>query len=166
MFVGYQSVGTLGRAILEGAEEVKLFGETVQVKAQIRRMVGLSGHADKDGLIEWAKAFDPKPRKIFVVHGEDNVCTGFVECLMVEHGIKAQAPYSGSVFNLATGQMEYEALPIPLKKKEKPASGVYARLIAAGNRLLAVIKKNEGVSNKDLAKFADQIIALCDKYDM
>ena len=166
LFVGYQSVGTLGRAILEGATEVKLFGEPVQVKAQIKRMAGLSGHADKDGLIEWVKYFDPKPRKVFVVHGEDNVCTGFVETLMVEHGIKAYAPYSGTVFNLATGQLEYEALPIPLKKKEKPASGVYARLLAAGNRLLAVIKKNEGCSNKDLARFADQIISLCDKYDM
>ncbi|MBQ7359132.1 MAG: MBL fold metallo-hydrolase [Lachnospiraceae bacterium] len=166
LFVGYQSVGTLGRAILEGATEVKLFGEPVQVKAEIRRMHGLSGHADKDGLIEWAKYFEPKPRKVFVVHGEDNVCTSFVECLMVEHGIKACAPYSGSVFNLATGQMEYEAIPIPLKKKEKPASGVYARLLAAGNRLLAVIKKNEGCSNKDLARFADQIISLCDKYDL
>ena len=166
LFVGYQSVGTLGRAILEGATEVKLFGEPVQVKAQIRRMAGLSGHADKDGLIEWVKYFDPKPRKVFVVHGEDNVCASFVECLMVEHGIKAYAPYSGTVFNLATGQLEYEAIPIPLKKKEKPASGVYARLLAAGNRLLAVIKKNEGCSNKDLARFADQIISLCDKYDM
>lgn len=166
LFVGYQSVGTLGRAILEGATEVKLFGEPVQVKASIRKMAGLSGHADKDGLVEWVKYFDPKPRKVFVVHGEDNVCASFVECLMVEHGIKAYAPYSGTVFNLATGQLEYEALPIPLKKKEKPASGVYARLLAAGNSLLAVIKKNEGCSNKDLARFADQIISLCDKYDM
>lgn len=165
LFVGYQAVGTLGRAILEGAKEVKLFGEPIEVRASICKIAGLSGHADKDGLIEWITAFKEKPRKVFVVHGEDQVCTSFVECLMVEHGIKAYAPYSGTVFNLASGKLEYEASPITLKKKEKPASGVYARLLAAGNRLLAVIKKNEGGANKDLAKFADQIIALCDKYD-
>ncbi len=165
LFVGYQSVGTLGRAILEGAKEVKLFGEPIEVRAKIRKIAGLSGHADKDGLIQWITSFEEKPRRVFVVHGEDEVCTSFVECLMVEHGIKAYAPYSGTVFNLASGKLEYEAEPMLLKKKEKPASGVYARLLAAGNRLLAVIKKNEGGANKDLAKFADQIISLCDKYD-
>ncbi len=165
LFVGYQSVGTLGRVILEGAKEVKLFGEPIEVRAKICKIAGLSGHADKDGLIEWITAFKEKPRKVFVVHGEDRVCASFAECLMVEHGIKAYAPYSGTVFNLASGKLEYEAIPIPLEKKEKPASGVYARLLAAGNRLLAVIKRNEGGANKDLAKFADQIISLCDKYD-
>lgn len=165
LFVGYQSVGTLGRAIVEGAGEVKLFGESIEVRAQIKKLSGLSGHADKDGLIEWITGFEEKPRKVFVVHGEDSVCTSFVECLMVEHGIKAYAPYSGTVFNLASGKLEYEAEPMPLKKKEKPANGVYARLLAAGSRLMAVIKKNEGGANKDLAKFADQIISLCDKYD-
>ena len=166
LFVGYQAVGTLGRAIVEGAEEVKLFGEPIEVRAEIRKIAGLSGHADKDGLIEWITAFKEKPRKVFVVHGEDNVCTSFVECLMVEHGIKAYAPYSGTVFNLASGKLEYEAEARMLKKKEKPATGVYARLLAAGQRLLAVIKKNEGSSNKDMAKFADQITSLCDKWEV
>ena len=75
LFVGYQSVGTLGRALVEGADEVKLFGETIQVRAQIRKLAGLSGHADKEGLIEWIQAFEEKPKKVFVVHGEDSACT-------------------------------------------------------------------------------------------
>lgn len=166
LFVGYQAVGTLGRAIVEGAKEVKLFGEPIEVRADICKLAGLSGHADKNGLIEWITAFEEKPRKVFVVHGEDSVCTSFAECLMVEHGIKAYAPYSGTVFNLASGKLEYEAEPIALKKREKAATGVYARLIAAGQRLLAIIKKNEGTSNKDLAKFADQVTSLCDKWDI
>ncbi|MBE5867907.1 MAG: MBL fold metallo-hydrolase [Lachnospiraceae bacterium] len=165
LFVGYQSVGTLGRAIVDGASEVKLFGETIEVRAQVKVLTGISGHADKEGLIDWVTAFREKPRKVFVVHGEDAVCASFVECLKVEHGIQAYAPYSGTVFNLASGKLEYEAMPMLLQKKEKPASGVYARLVAAGNRLMAVIKKNQGGANKDLAKFADQIISLCDKYD-
>lgn len=166
LFVGYQALGTLGRSIVEGAKEVRLFGETIQVRAQIRQLIGMSGHADKNGLLEWVSGFEEKPRKIFVVHGEDSVCTSFVECLKVEHGQKASAPYSGSVFNLLTCRYEYEAEPIPVKKKAKSpvASGVYARLLAAAQRLLALVQRSDGMPNKDMAKFADQINSMCDKY--
>lgn len=166
LFVGYQAVGTLGRMLVEGAEEVKLFGESIDVRASIKTLAGLSGHADKEGLIEWIEGFKEKPRRVFVVHGEDSVCTSFTECLQVEHGIKAYAPYSGTVFNLLSGKLEYEAMPIPVKKKAKTVSDVFSRLLAAGQRLLAVIHKNEGGANKDLAKFADQINSLCDKWDV
>lgn len=165
LFVGYQSVGTLGRILVEGVDEVKLFGEPIEVRATIRTLTGLSGHADKNGLIEWIEGFDDKPRKVFVVHGEDEVCKAFAECLQVEHGIKAYAPYSGTEFNLASGKLEYEATPVYVKKKAKPVSDVFSRLVAAGQRLMAVIRKNEGGANKDLAKFADQINSLCDKWD-
>ena len=156
----------MGRALIEGVTEVKLFGETIDVRASIRTLTGLSGHADKNGLIEWVKGFKEKPRRVFVVHGEDTVCKLFTECLQVEHGIKAYAPYSGTEFNLITNKLEYEAAPIPLKKKVKTVSDVFARLLAAGQRLIAVIHKNEGGANKDLAKFADQINSLCDKWDV
>ena len=165
LFVGYQAVGTLGRSIVEGATEVKLFGETIQVKAQIKQLAGISGHADKDGLINWISAFKEKPKKVFVVHGEDSVCTAFTECLKVEHGQRAYAPYSGTVFNLLSNKFEYEAEPIPLKKKVRPASGVFARLLASAQRLLALVQKCDGMANKDMAKFADQINSLCDKWE-
>lgn len=165
LFVGYQAVGTLGRAIVEGAKEVKLFGESIEVRAQIRKLTGISGHADKDGLIDWLSGFEEKPRRVFVVHGEDSVCINFTECLKIEHGQKAYAPYSGTVFNLISNKLEYEAEPIPVEKKTRPATGVFARLLAAGHRLMAVIQKNDGGTNKDLARFADQINSLCDKWD-
>lgn len=167
LFVGYQAVGTLGRVLVEGADEVKLFGEPIQVRATIKTLTGLSGHADKQGLIEWITAFTQKPRKVFVVHGEDSVCKSFVECLQVEHGLKAYAPYSGTEFNLLSNKLEYEAQPIPvMKKKTRAGNDVFSRLLAAGQRLLTVIHKNEGGANKDLAKFADQITSLCDKWDV
>ncbi len=166
LFVGYQAVGTLGRVLVEGVDEVKLFGESIDVRAHIRKLVGLSGHADKNGLIEWVEGFKEKPRKVFVVHGEDGVCKSFVECLNAEHGIKAYAPYSGTEFNLLTNRLEYEAEPIPVKKKTRTVSDVFTRLLSAGQRLLAIIHKNEGSANKDLAKFADQVKALCDKWDV
>ncbi len=165
LFVGYQAVGTLGRLIVDGIDEVKLFGESIHVRAQIKKLVGMSGHADKNGLLEWVSGFREKPRKIFVVHGEDSVCESFVECLRTEYGQNAYAPYSGTVFNLITGKTEYEAVPIRIQKKAKTvASSVYARLLAAAQRLLSLVKKSDGMPNKDMGKFADQINSLCDKW--
>ena len=166
LFVGYQAVGTLGRLLIEGSDEVKLFGEPIAVRASIRTLAGLSGHADKNGLLEWVEGFKEKPRRVFVVHGEDSVCKSFTECLWAEHGIKAYAPYSGTVFNLLTDKIEYEAVPILIHKKAKVVSDVFTRLVAAGQRLIAVIRKNEGGPNKELAKFADQINSLCDKWEI
>ncbi|MBQ7934390.1 MAG: MBL fold metallo-hydrolase [Lachnospiraceae bacterium] len=165
LFVGYQSIGTLGRVLVEGAQEVKLFGEPIEVRAQIKTLAGMSGHADKDGLIEWITAFEEKPRKVFVVHGEDAVCTSFAECLQVEHGQRAYAPYSGTIFDLTSGKLEYEAQPVYIKKKAKQPTGVYARLVAAGQRLVALISKSDGLANKDMAKMADQINSICDKWE-
>ena len=79
LFVGYRSVGTLGRALVEGAQKVKLFGEESEVRAEIRVLAGVSGHADKDSLLTWISAFEQKPRQVFVVHGEDSSCTLFSE---------------------------------------------------------------------------------------
>ena len=165
LFVGYQAVGTLGRALIDGTKEVKLFGENVDVRADIRQLAGLSGHADKNGLIAWLDAFEQKPQRVFIVHGEDSVCNLFTECLKIEHGQKAYAPYSGTRFDLITDAIEYEAAPVVVKKRTSVVSDVFTRLLAAGQRLIAVIHKNEGGANKDLAKFADHINALCDKWD-
>ena len=165
LFVGYQAVGTLGRAIVEGAKEVKLFGEQIEIRAQIMKLIGMSGHADKNGLLKWIGGFTKKPQKVFVVHGEDSVCKLFTECLKVEHGIDAYAPYSGTRFDLIDGSFICEAEPVPVKKKARGVSDVFARLLASGQRLIAIIRKNEGGANKDLAKFADQINSLCDKWD-
>ena len=165
LFVGYQAAGTLGRVLVDGVKEVKLFGESVEVRADIRQLPGLSGHADKNGLLEWVNAFEKKPARVFIVHGEDSVCNLFAECLKIEHGQRAYAPYSGTRFDLITNTIEYEAAPVVVKKRVFIVSDVFQRLLAAGQRLISVIHKNEGGANKDLAKFADQINALCDKWE-
>lgn len=167
LFVGYQAIGTLGRNIIEGAKEVRLFGETIEVRADIRQLTGISGHADRNGLLEWISAFETRPKKVFVVHGEDSVAEAFAQTLIDECDLDAYAPYSGTKFDLISGTFDYEAAPIPIvaSPKKKAPSDVFGRLLAVGERLIGVIKKNEGVSNKDLAKFADQLTALCDKWD-
>ena len=166
LFVGYQAVGTLGRAIADGVESVKLFGENIDVRADITKLSGISGHADKNGLLDWILGFEEKPRKVFIVHGEASVSDAFVECLNNEHHIHAYAPYSGTCFNFITGKFEYEAQPIPIVKTKKGfVTDVFKRLLAAVDRLRQVVYKNEHISNKDMARFADQINSLCDKWD-
>lgn len=168
VFVGYQAVGSLGRALLDGITEVKLFGETIEVQAEIVKLEGVSGHADKDGLLKWVNYFSPKPKKVFVVHGEDEVCESFTNCLIKENGIDAVAPFSGAAYDLITGECIKEGIKQKVYKAPAPtkrASEVFERLVAAGKRLMTVIRHNEGGANKDLAKFADQINSLCDKWD-
>ena len=167
VFVGYQANGTLGRILLEGASEVKLFGEPIEVMAEIVKLEGVSGHADKAGLIKWITSFDNRLKQVFVVHGEDEVSTGFAKCLCDEYGLNASAPYSGAEFDMISGRFVKEGERILKAKKpvQRKANDVFERLLAAGRRLLTVIKHNEGGANKDLAKFADQINSMCDKWD-
>ena len=113
-----------------------------------------------------------KGRKIFgttadVVHGDDRVCDEFARTL-TDSGYIASAPYSGTVFDVIRGEFLTQAEPVALKKKtaaKKRADDMFQRLITAGQRLIGVIRKNEGLSNKDTAKFTAQIHALCDKWD-
>ena len=170
LFVGYQAVGTPGRALLEGTQEIKLFGEPVHVAAKICRMPGISGHADVNGLVDWIKAFEVKPQKVFVTHGEDTVTELFAARLRDEMNYDAYAPFSGTEFDLAEGEFLYEAEGVKIQKpaalqKASKAAKVYDKLLALGYRLLSVIRKNEGCANKDLEKFSRDVQSLCDKWD-
>ena len=166
LFVGYQANGTLGRALIEGVDEVRLFGEPIEVRADIKQLAGISGHADKNGLLEWIGGFENRPTRVFVVHGEDTVTEVFAQTLIDECDLDAYAPFSGTKFDLISNTFDYEAVGIRIEpKKTKKISGVFNRLMEAGQRLIGIIKKSEGMANKDLAKFADQVNSLCDKWD-
>lgn len=168
LFVGYQSVGTLGRNIIEGATEVKLFGETIEVCAEIATLAGISGHADCDGLMTWIRAFEKKPERVFVVHGEDTVTDIFAKRIESELGIPAVAPYSGAEYDLLTNECIKAPAPVriaPKKAADRRAASVFERLLNAGRRLMQVIRHNEGGTNKDLTKFTNEINSLCDKWD-
>ncbi|MBQ3404290.1 MAG: MBL fold metallo-hydrolase, partial [Oscillospiraceae bacterium] len=167
LFVGYQAVGTLGRSIIEGAKSVKLFGENIAVKAEISRLPGKSGHADREGLLNWMKGFKNKPEMVFVNHGEDAACVAFTGLLENECGFKAYAPFSGTEFDLKNNL--FLACPegkLIEKKPERDSRAVaaYGKLTDAGDKLLELIKNSEGMSNRDLAAFASQIEALYKKW--
>ena len=93
IFVGYQARGTLGRRIINGAEEVRILGEEIAVKAKIYTIGGFSAHADQKGLLEWLGAFKKKPRRIFVMHGEEETALGFAETIKKQLHIDAYAPF-------------------------------------------------------------------------
>ncbi|SHK09838.1 MBL fold metallo-hydrolase RNA specificity domain-containing protein [Desulforamulus aeronauticus] len=92
LFVGYQAEGTLGRRILSGEKTVRIHGEEVVVKAEIRRIDGYSAHADQTALLNWVKQFSNKLKKVFVVHGEAKAAAN-LESLIKAEGIEASVPY-------------------------------------------------------------------------
>jgi metallo-beta-lactamase family protein len=167
LFVGFQVPGTLGSALLGGAKTVRLFGEEIEVRAKIVQLPGMSGHADRDGLTKWISSFREAPQKVFIVHGEENTAVGFADHVTHDVGFDAVAPYSGDVYDLLTGRQIAEGSRMLAEKKARRerTSSVFDRLVAAGERLCAVIRKCQGMANKDLGKFADQINSLCDKWD-
>ena len=167
LFVGYQAVGTLGRALVEGAKKVKLFGEEIAVAADIKILSGTSGHADDKGLMKWISAFKEKPKHIFVNHGDDEVTDFFAKRLIDELKFEATAPFSGTVYDLKDNAYILETKGVAIKAKTKKASnatGAFDRLKKAGQRLLDVIRNNSQRANKDIEKFADEIHQLCDKW--
>ena len=169
LFVGYQAMGTLGRKLLDGAASVKLFGEMIEVAARIESLRGISGHADRNGLLAWLDGFEKKPEHVFVVHGEDTVTEEFADTVTKTFGIPAFAPYSGGCVDLATNMILSEGIKKQKKAPEKPATArarnAFDRVVIAARRLLEVVMKNEGLANKDLAKFENQIHNLADKWD-
>lgn len=72
LLVGYQAEGTRGRKLLEGAKEIKFFGKYYPVNANILLIEGLSAHGDQNDLINWLSELESKPKKVFLIHGENN----------------------------------------------------------------------------------------------
>jgi len=92
IFVGYQAVGTLGRRLVDGADKVRIFDEEIAVKARIETIEGFSGHADRDGLLEWIGAMKNKPVRIMLVHGEPGVIVSFSRAIAEKFGIETHIP--------------------------------------------------------------------------
>ncbi len=169
LFVGYQAIGTLGRKLIDGASTVKLFGENIEVSAHIETLKGISGHADMNGLLDWLRGFETPLEHVFVVHGEDTVTDEFARTVTDTFGCKAFAPYSGGSVDLAQNRILTEGMKQAKKATVKPtktrAQSAFNRVVSAAKRLMDVVLKNEGLANKDLAKFESQIQNLADKWD-
>lgn len=92
LFIGYQAQGTLGRRLVDGADEVRIHGEPRQVKARVEQISGFSAHADRDELMHWLTSMKKKPRGVFVVHGEAESAKAFGEHLRGKTGWNVTVP--------------------------------------------------------------------------
>ena len=165
LFVGYQAAGSPGRRILDGAEEIKIFGEPVAIRAKIESLKSLSGHADRDGLLDWLGGFQEKPHQVFVVHGDDEVATEFAMRLD-GMGYSAMAPFSGTRYDLANGKFIEVTRGVPRTKaaRARSVSDSYTKLKLTSKRLEELIEGSTGLPNKDLDKFTKDLERLLEKY--
>ena len=169
VFVGFQSPGTLGRNLLDGADSVKLFGEDVAVRAKIVNFPGLSSHADHDHLVDWIKHFDPaKTTHVFVVHGDREVAPVYAETVK-GLGFAAHAPQYTEEYDLiADKQLAPGYLPERRTRAYEgapKATAAYQKLVQLGDMLIGLIRRSKGRDNKTLAAFADAIGKVISKFE-
>ena len=103
VMVGFQAQGTLGRRLVDGAENVRLWGETIKVAAKIHTVGGLSAHADQAGLVAWYGAIAGRP-PVCLVHGEPGAQHALANTLRSTHGADVRIPARGDVVELRAGE--------------------------------------------------------------
>lgn len=100
VFVGFQARGTLGRELVDGAKRVRIFRETIVVKAQIHTIGGFSAHAGQTQLVEWCRPLADDPRhkpEVYLTHGEDRQRRALAKALKAELGLRCHLPGMGDV---------------------------------------------------------------------
>lgn len=156
VFVGYQAEGTLGRILLDGVKKVKILGEEIIVKAEIYNLEGFSGHADQNVLLNWVDNFKIKPKKIFIVHGEEEPASSLGKLIREKFNIETIIPNLDDSFNISKNEVEVTKgltmEPALLKADiEKELENVYNQFEALIN------KSSEMTETKTLEKNYDEL---------
>jgi Cft2 family RNA processing exonuclease len=147
LFSGFQAEGTLGRDIINGNPEVNVDGIPVKIKAQIRKIEGLSAHADKTALLNYIDCFRILPVKVFIVHGERGASLELSDAITEKFRIKTVLPKTNEKYDLAAGE-------------------VRERTIVKGISTGTVRLNFENISGKKMALFAGGIIENGDGYSL
>ena len=92
LIVGFQSPGTLGRKLVDGAKSLIIHGEEVPVRASIHTMGGFSAHADQKGLLDWYGVMAPSRPRTIITHGEDRARTALSGLIEKQFGVKTECP--------------------------------------------------------------------------
>ena len=164
VFVGYQAEGTLGRRIKEGEKSVKLFGEEIQVNAKIYTLDGFSGHADKEGIMWWLEGFENKPKKIFIVHGEEEASREISKKIEEELNIVTYIPELGDTLIvegevvISKGKVSLEERSIQYNEIEKSLEKLKSSLYPALQKLEQ--KSENRKENGELVKIKNKLIQL------
>ena len=180
-FAGFQAEDTLGRRLVDGEKDVRIFDEEIHVNAEIVQMNDVSAHADRDGLVSWLKNNPENPKNIFVVHGEDSVAESFAELLKNECGYEASAPYSGYIFDLLYSRYLRTDEPQQVVKAEEKEELIredqnreqdtysqnkyYNELMEKGQKLIRLIEKRKDARNSELKKFLKELSKLVNRWD-
>ena len=102
LITGFQAEGTLGRRLVDGARNVRIFNDDIPVRARLHTIGGLSAHADRDGLLDWLRGFAHAPGRTFVVHGERETAASFRDAIKRQLGwTRVEAPQQGEVYTVA-----------------------------------------------------------------
>lgn len=163
VFVGYQAEGSLGRYIRDGAKKVKIFGETIGIQAEIHSIEGFSGHADKEGLMDWLKGFKKLPKKVFVVHGEEDSTADFAKYIEDELKVQTMVPNlyeeididSHKTISIDTEATMTEDQKNDLIKDVDDLSSLFSKTYSLSNKILKL-----KLESQDYDKIKNQLIEL------
>jgi metallo-beta-lactamase family protein len=100
LIVGFQSPGTLGRQLVDGAKSVSILGERVVVRASVHTMGGFSAHADQNGLLDWFGTVAPSKPRLIITHGENRARKALSELIRLRHGLRAECPNLGDALEV------------------------------------------------------------------
>jgi len=147
VFVGYQAENTLGRKIRDGEKLVKIFGEEITVLAEIYNLEGFSGHTDKNGLLKWLNSFEKKPKKLFIVHGEEDSKKDFAKEVESTLSIECIIPNKGVVYELEKNEVSMQEI---IKNITTPPKSLQPADSEKINKLLDEINSIKGLFNNAL----------------
>ena len=164
VFVGYQAEGTLGRRLKEGEKSVKLFGEEIRVNAKIYSLDGFSGHADKEGIMWWLEGFEDKPKKIFIVHGEEEAAQEISIKIEEELNIVTYIPELGETL-MIEGETVFSKEKVSLEERNKQYNEIEENLEKLKSLLYPALQKLElktenGKESGELVKIKNKLIQL------
>ena len=147
LFVGYQAEGSMGRRLVDGIKRVRIMGEEIVVRAKVQMLDGFSAHADANQLLAWiAEVKEPKPKKIFIVHGEAQAQEALKERIENELGLDAYIPFQGDIARIEGKHCEIQPSNIPSisveKEMEEFLRTVDSTYRAQRRRLLQLVIKN------------------------
>ena len=100
LLTGYQAENTLGRKIQQGLDEVPIFGEPMRLRAEVQKLDALSGHADREEMLEWMKPIAEGLKRVFLVHGEVDQQSAFAASIRQRYGLDVVVPDRGQAFEL------------------------------------------------------------------
>lgn len=158
VFVGYQAAGTLGRMIVDGNSDVTIMGEVIHVGATIYNLEGFSGHADRNGLLDWLKNLKHSPKKIFLVHGEMDAKHDFANFVKEEIGLDCTVIEGPSTYELSEAGSFTKEDAITDVIDEEQLAGIHDQIGTIHDHLESILYNAKLAAGSNIS--ADQLMRI------